>query len=265
MADRLAEIRAAIESFKMEEARALAAQELEERPSAEAYYLAALAALQQGQKVAFLESALELDPGHHEARTELAGIRRPDDALLEQEPEPKQKPELKREPAPARPSPQPAVPQFKLASIGKRFIAICIDGFIVALFSFAVMAALGHFAQLYEAMSTLDEAIVAAAIAQFQSDAIPVNLVVSGVYNVVLMVAFNGQTLGKMVFGMRVIKKNGGRITVLDAFVRNVFGYTISQIFLLGYMWAALDRERQAWHDKMAGTVVVEEVKASSS
>ena len=257
MADRLAEIRAAINSFQMDRARALADAELAEEPSAEAYYLAALAALQQGQRLTYLEKALELDPAHEGARAELAGIRRPED----DEPEKAPKPEPQAEPAPVSASVEPAAPQVKLASLGKRFIAICIDGFIVALFSFAVMAALGHFAQLYEAMSTLDEAIVAAAISQFQSDAIPVNLVVSGIYNVALMVAFNGQTLGKMAFGMRVIKKNGRRITALDAFVRNVFGYTISQIFLLGYMWAALDGERQAWHDKMAGTVVVEERK----
>ncbi len=258
MADRLAEIRAAIDSFRMEEALALVEEELEESPSAEAYYLAAQAALQQGQRLAYLEKALELDPAHEGARMELAGIRRPDDVLPEQEPKPAPKPKE----ASASPMVQPAASQFKLASLGKRFIAICIDGFIVALFSFAVMVVLGHFAQLYEAMATLDEAIVAAAISQFQSDAIPVNLVVSAVYNVVLMRAFNGQTLGKMVFGMRVVKKNGGRITALDAFLRNVFGYTVSQIFLLGYIWAALDRERQAWHDKMAGTVVVEERRA---
>ena len=78
------------------------------------------------------------------------------------------------------------------------------------------------------------------------------------------MTMFNGQTLGKMAFGLRVVKKNGKRISILDALLRNVFGYTISQIFLLGYVWAALDRERQAWHDKMAGTVVVDERSAAS-
>ena len=76
------------------------------------------------------------------------------------------------------------------------------------------------------------------------------------------MTLFNGQTLGKMVFGMRVVKKNGRRISVLDALLRNVLGYTVSQIFMLGYIWAFADREKQAWHDKMAGTVVVDERKA---
>ncbi len=256
MADRLTEIRAAIDSFQMDEARELAARELEESPSAEAFYLAAQAALNHGQRLIYLEKALEIEPEHKAAREELAGIRRPDQAWHEPESKPKTKPMEQAEAEAAT---------IKLASISKRFIAICIDGFIVAFFSLALMAANGQFAQLYEAMSTLDEAVVAGAISQFQADAIPVNLAVSAVYNVVLMVAFNGQTLGKMIFGMRVVKKRGGRITVLDAFVRNVFGYTVSQILLLGYLWAVVDGEAQGWHDKMAGTVVVDERKAGSN
>ena len=237
----------------------MVAQELEESPSAEAYFLAAQAALNHGLRVEYLEKALELDPAHQEARDELAEIKLPDQ--VDPEPEPEQAPAVD-EPALAQVKLAPA--QVKLASLTRRFAAIVIDGFIVGLFSLAVMASNGSIAELYTAMASMDEQTIAAATSQFQSDAIPVNLVVSAVYNVILMRLFNGQTLGKMVLGMRVIKKNGRRISVLDALLRNVFGYTISQIFMLGYVWAAMDRERQAWHDKMAGTVVVEERKTVS-
>ena len=70
---------------------------------------------------------------------------------------------------------------------------------------------------------------------------------------------FNGQTLGKIVLGLRVVKRNGNRIGIADAILRNVLGYNLSGIFLLGFLWAAVDRERQGWHDKLAGTVVVDE------
>ena len=253
MGDRLAEIQRALDGFRMEDARELVAHELEENPSAAAYYLAAQAALSQGQRVEFLEKALELDPTHQGALDELSNIKRPD--------------KVAPEPAPALDSPpthepthEPAGPRsFKLAPISKRFIAIVIDGFIVGIFSFALLFATGPFAALNQAMASADLDAINAAIAQFQSDALPVNLAVSAVYNVVLMRLFNGQTLGKMVFGLRVIKKNGRRISVLDALLRNVLGYMVSQIFLLGYIWAFTDRENQAWHDKMAGTVVVVE------
>lgn len=251
MGDRLAEIRRALDGFRMEDARELVAHELEENPSADAYFLAAQAALNHGQRVEYLEKALELDPTHQGALNELATIERPGKIA----PEPT--------PAPASPIEEPAAPQVKLAPLSKRFIAIVIDGFIVGIFSFAVLFAAGPFATLNQAMASGDLEAVNRAMAQFQSDALPVNLAVSAVYNVVLMTLFNGQTLGKMVFRMRVVKKNGRRISVLDALLRNVLGYMVSQMFfMLGYIWAVADGENQAWHDKMAGTVVVEERRA---
>lgn len=252
MGDRLAEIQRALDGFRMDEARELVAHELEENPSADAYFLAAQAALNHGQRVEYLEQALGLDPSYQAALDELATIKRPD--------------KIAPEPAPPPPSPieAPAAPQVKLAPLSKRFIAIVIDGFIVGIFSFAVLFAAGPFAALSQAMAGTDLEAINGAISQFQSEALPVNLVVSALYNVVLMTLFNGQTLGKMVFGMRVIKKNGARISVLDALLRNVLGYMVSQIFLLGYLWAVADGENQAWHDKMAGTLVVEERRAVS-
>ena len=247
MGDRLAEIQRALDGFRMEDARELVAHELAENPSAAAYYLAAQAALSQGQRVEFLEKALKLDPTHQGALDELSNIKRPDKVA----PEPA--PVVDSSPTHEQTRPRP----FKLAPISKRFIAIVMDGFIVGIFSFAVLFATGPFAALNQAMASADLDAINAAIAQFQSDALPVNLAVSAIYNVVLMTLFNGQTLGKIVFGLRVIKKNGRRISVLDALLRNVLGYMLSQIFLLGYIWAFTDRENQAWHDKMAGTVVV--------
>ena len=49
------------------------------------------------------------------------------------------------------------------------------------------------------------------------------------------------------------------RSIALDAVARNVFGYMISQILLLGYLRAIFDGEKQAWHEKLAGTVVIDE------
>lgn len=251
MGDRLADIQRALDGFRMEDARELVAQELDENPSATAYYLAAQAALSHGQRVDFLERALELDPTHQAALDELADIKRPDKI----EPEP-----LPASASPPQEEPAPPPQQFTLAPLSKRFIAIVIDGFIVGIFSFAVLFAAGPFAALNEAMASADLDVINGAMAQFQSDALPVNLVVSALYNVILMRLFNGQTLGKMVFRMRVVKKNGARISIVDALLRNVLGYTVSQMFfMLGYIWAVADGENQAWHDKMAGTLVVVE------
>ncbi|MCY3977133.1 MAG: RDD family protein [Chloroflexi bacterium] len=267
MKDRLAEIQQALDAFRRDEARALAKEELAENPSAAAYYLAAQAARREGDRVDYLRKALELDPDYQPAADELAQIfpaekdkREPVGVAAEA---PIEKPKTEQAVTPMEPVVK-AKTDLRLASISRRWLAIVIDGFIVALATVLMMLAGGAMAPLEAAMVSADEAAIADAFSQFQSTTLMVNLLVSGVYNVVLMVSFNGQTLGKMMLRLRVVKKRGGRITILDALLRNVFGYTVSQIFLLGYLWALFDREKQAWHDKMAGTVVVEEAQRTS-
>lgn len=252
MTERLAEIQQALDAFQRDEARALLKQELKESPSAAAYFLAAQAARTEGDRVRYLRKALELDPDYQPAVAELG------------ESPPKQKPEpaLTVEPAEAPTAPQPEI---RLASIGKRWLAVVIDGFVVAIATVLLLVAGGALAPLETAMASADEAAVSEAFSNFQSNTLTVNLLISAVYNVALMVWFNGQTLGKMMLRLRVVKKSGGRITILDALLRNVFGYMVSQIFLLGYLWALFDKEKQAWHDKMAGTVVVEEGRTAPS
>jgi len=45
-------------------------------------------------------------------------------------------------------------------------------------------------------------------------------------------------------------------------FIREIFGRILSALFFsLGYIWALFDKNSQALHDKLAGTVVL---KASS-
>ncbi|MCY3832571.1 MAG: RDD family protein [Chloroflexi bacterium] len=260
MTDRLATIQRALDDFRRDEARALVKEELKENPSADAYYLAAQAARTEGDRVAYLRKALEIDLGYQAAVDELAGFAPMEKVNRSVAAEADEAGKAK-----ASEADEIAAPNMRLASIGKRWLAIIIDGFIVGIATVLLLIAGGALAPLDAAMASGDGAAVSAAFSQFQSTTITVNLIVSAVYNVVLMVSFNGQTLGKMMLRLRVVKRRGGRIKILDALLRNVFGYTVSQIFLLGYLWALFDREKQAWHDKMAGTVVVEERRAVSA
>lgn len=282
MTDRLAAIQRALDSFQMDEARALVEAELAEKPSATAYYLASQAALTHGDRLRYLRKTLEINPEHQVAIAELAALVPAEELGREASKPVKPEPpvEAKREPGGKserepvdEPEPAPAVAapaqarvktKNRLASIGKRWLAIVIDGFIVAIVTVLLLLAGGAMTPLEAAIAGADEAALSAAFSQFQSNTLAVNLIVSAVYNVLLMVMFNGQTLGKMMLRLRVVKKRGGRITILDAILRNVFGYMISQIFLLGYLWALFDGEKQTWHDKMAGTLVVEERRAVS-
>jgi uncharacterized RDD family membrane protein YckC len=72
-----------------------------------------------------------------------------------------------------------------------------------------------------------------------------------------LLTAEGGQTLGKRVMGIRVVRTDGANLSYTRAFIRS-FGYIISSFFFcLGFLWAIWDRKKQAWHDKIAGTMVV--------
>lgn len=67
-----------------------------------------------------------------------------------------------------------------------------------------------------------------------------------------------GQTIGKRVVGIRVYDfRQGGPIGYGRALLRYI-GRLVSGIpCLLGYLWMLWDGEKQTWHDKIAGTVVV--------
>ncbi|MBI4522779.1 MAG: RDD family protein [Deltaproteobacteria bacterium] len=72
----------------------------------------------------------------------------------------------------------------------------------------------------------------------------------------VLFHAMGGQTIGKWVFGLRVVGAKQHPVTYLQAFVR----WLIALIFApvgLGFLWIIWHKEKRAWHDLLAGTWVV--------
>ncbi|MCY4537742.1 MAG: RDD family protein [Chloroflexi bacterium] len=257
MVNRLAEIQEAIDRFQMDRARELIGEELEENPSADAYFLAAQAALSHGQRIEYLRSALELDPEYQPASDELAQIiPAPPKELSVAAPAPAPPPVTAPPPVPA---PPPVTQRARLATVSRRWLAIIVDGLAVGVITLMLAGVGGVFMTLEAALLSDDANVFSSAASQFQNDVLTMNFLVSAVYNIAFMTMFNGQTLGKIMLKLRVIKKNGRRIGILDAIIRNVFGYTISGMFLLGYLWAIFDREKQTWHDKLAGTVVVDE------
>ena len=70
--------------------------------------------------------------------------------------------------------------------------------------------------------------------------------------------SMSGQTVGKRALGIRVYDfRAGGPIGTSRAILR-YFARILSTIpCLLGYFWMLWDTEKQTWHDKIAGTVVV--------
>lgn len=119
-----------------------------------------------------------------------------------------------------------------LAPIGRRFIASAIDGIIMSIVS----------SLLYFGASE------PGGIASF---------VIGAVYTWYFLTAERGQTPGKRIMGIRVIKTDGSRISDKDALVRYVGAIVGAICLMMGFIWAIFDRHSQAWHDKMAHTYVV--------
>lgn len=69
---------------------------------------------------------------------------------------------------------------------------------------------------------------------------------------------YKSATPGKMVTKLIIVDaKTGGKPT-LTQFVIRYMGYYVSLLpCFLGFLWAAFDRRKQAWHDKLAGTIVI--------
>lgn len=123
----------------------------------------------------------------------------------------------------------------KYAGFWIRFLAALIDGIVLG----AVSYILGL-----------------ASTEVFSSQWIMQNLL--GFLYFIVLTGLWGQTLGKMVIGVRVVRTSGSTAGWGAIVLRETIGKFVSIIvLLLGYIWAGFDKHKQGWHDKMADTVVI--------
>ena len=72
------------------------------------------------------------------------------------------------------------------------------------------------------------------------------------------MLYWRAATIGGVLCRLKVVRIDGKPITVSVAGVRAVASILSLMSCGLGWFWAQWDHEKQTWHDKLAGTVVVE-------
>ncbi len=120
------------------------------------------------------------------------------------------------------------------ASLASRLIALIIDTLVLVVVGGIVSALIG-------------EEILG----------IGVGFIVGVLYNGYFWTQNNGQTPGKSLMGVRVVKTNGQGLTWLDAIIRYVGYYINTFLLFIGWLWAIVDSKNQGFHDKLAGTVVV--------
>jgi uncharacterized RDD family membrane protein YckC len=72
-----------------------------------------------------------------------------------------------------------------------------------------------------------------------------------------------GTTPGGSIMGLKIVRTDGAPVGFATMFLRNIIGKLVSGTFAgIGYFWAIWDKDAQAWHDKIAGTVVLKKTPA---
>jgi uncharacterized RDD family membrane protein YckC len=67
-----------------------------------------------------------------------------------------------------------------------------------------------------------------------------------------------GGTIGKRVIGLRVVQASGEIPGIPRGLIRLLVAIPSGLALYLGYLWMLWDDDNQTWHDKAAGTYVVE-------
>jgi len=146
--------------------------------------------------------------------------------------------------------------EFKYASFWRRLFASSIDSFILMAIGMGISSALGrdpfNFKEIFETieagtpvntLTTLDYALT---------------LFISAFFILFFWVKHNGQTPGKKALHIKIIKEDGSALDGGTAIIRYLSYFVSSIALFLGCIWVIFDKRKQAWHDKIAKTLVIE-------
>ncbi|PAJ75027.1 RDD family protein [Pseudoalteromonas sp. NBT06-2] len=80
---------------------------------------------------------------------------------------------------------------------------------------------------------------------------------------VVIFWIYKSATPGKMATKLIIVDAKTGGKPSTGQFIGRYLGYYVSMIPLfLGIIWVGIDKRKQGWHDKIAGTVVIKSNKS---
>lgn len=135
-----------------------------------------------------------------------------------------------------------------------RFVARVIDSLLLGVVSLVVQIPLTLIMAMPRA--GVDPRANLPAMLAFAGIATLANLGIAVSYEAYFL-STRGATLGKMVFGLKVVRPDGSRITAARA-VGRYFAYFVSgAILLIGYIMAGFDEEKRALHDRICDTRVI--------
>lgn len=135
----------------------------------------------------------------------------------------------------------------------------CAAGFwiraVAALFDSLVSSAL-QFGMAF-ALGTITELSGSATLPMVQM-LIMLFSTLAGIFYYVFFTGYSGQTPGKMLLRIKVVRLDNTQVSYGQAFIRETIGKFISGIVLgIGYLMVALRSDKRALHDLMADTKVI--------
>jgi uncharacterized RDD family membrane protein YckC len=144
--------------------------------------------------------------------------------------------------------------EFAVAGLGSRFVAVLIDHLIqiVAMFLLLLFASLAMPARLDEPGMLRNWYI---------AGMITINFLILWGYFALFEAYWRGQTPGKHVMKLRVIKDSGRQITLFESMSRNLLRIVdyLPGLYLVGVITMICTRRNQRLGDLAAGTIVVHE------
>ncbi|HUP59484.1 MAG TPA: RDD family protein [Thermoanaerobaculia bacterium] len=134
-----------------------------------------------------------------------------------------------------------------LAGLGKRFLAIFVDGIIQAIPIYGLM-----FGVIFAMAKPGKEPSAWLLLIYIPMFVIPF------LYEALMLQWKDGQTVGKMALKVRVVRADGSRITSGQAWGRAAIRLVLNCFWIVDYVPAFFTKEKTTLHDLAAGTRVVE-------
>jgi len=80
---------------------------------------------------------------------------------------------------------------------------------------------------------------------------------------IIIFWTYKSATPGKMALKLKIVDAKTGEQPSTGQLIGRYLGYYVSSIPLfLGLIWVGIDKRKQGWHDKLAGTVVIKSNKS---
>ena len=151
------------------------------------------------------------------------------------------------------------------AGFWMRFVAYIIDSFVISFLEFLIviplLGVLGYQIDIMEILNELgsgDPDIVLPIVASVGTALSLSVLLITWMYYALLESGPKQGTIGKMALNLKVVDGNGDRISFAIASVRFFSKILSSLFFMIGYIMAAFTPQKQALHDIIAKTFVIQ-------